>query len=119
MPWGHCPCRCRLQRRRRFQGVVDLLARHEAGDRLLDEPHTRRLLTQFATVVRATVKGNIVVALIQGALGGIAFAVLGQPGAVLWGAACGESEHDPGSLPARAGSSTAGTHAAGAAGRGF
>jgi predicted PurR-regulated permease PerM len=51
----------------------------------LHPQHTRRLLTQFATVVRATVKGNIVVALVQGALGGIAFAVLGLPGAVLWG----------------------------------
>lgn len=48
--------------------------------------HTERLMRQFATVVRATVKGNIVVALVQGALGGIAFAVLGVPGAVLWGA---------------------------------
>ena len=48
--------------------------------------HTERLLRQFATVVRATVKGNIVVALVQGALGGMAFAVLGVPGAVLWGA---------------------------------
>jgi predicted PurR-regulated permease PerM len=65
------------------------------GDRLtqsisraipLHPQHTRRLLTQFATVVRATVKGNIVVALIQGALGAVAFWVLGLPGAVLWGA---------------------------------
>jgi predicted PurR-regulated permease PerM len=52
----------------------------------LHPQHTRRLLTQFATVVRATVKGNIVVALVQGALGTVAFAVLGLPGAVLWGA---------------------------------
>jgi predicted PurR-regulated permease PerM len=43
-------------------------------------------MTQFATVVRATVKGNIVVALVQGALGSLAFWVLGLPGAVLWGA---------------------------------
>jgi predicted PurR-regulated permease PerM len=65
------------------------------GDRLvvaiqkripLREEHTHRLLTQFATVVRATVKGNIVVALIQGALGSLAFWVLGLPGAILWGA---------------------------------
>lgn len=65
------------------------------GDRLsraigrsipLRPEHTQRLLTQFATVVRATVKGNIVVALVQGALGGLAFFVLGVPGAVLWGA---------------------------------
>ena len=52
----------------------------------LHPQHTRRLLTQFATVVRATVKGNIVVALIQGALGALAFWVLGLTGAVLWGA---------------------------------
>jgi predicted PurR-regulated permease PerM len=52
----------------------------------LHPQHTRRLLTQFATVVRATVKGNIVVALVQGGLGAIAFWVLGLPGAVLWGA---------------------------------
>src|SRR5262245_45407650 len=52
----------------------------------LHPQHTRRLLTQFATVVRATVKGNIVVALVQGALGAVAFWVLGLAGAVLWGA---------------------------------
>lgn len=51
----------------------------------LHPQHTRRLLTQFATVVRATVKGNIVVALVQGALGALAFWVLGLAGAVLWG----------------------------------
>lgn len=52
----------------------------------LHPQHTERLMRQFATVVRATVKGNIVVALVQGALGGLAFFVLGLPGAVLWGA---------------------------------
>jgi predicted PurR-regulated permease PerM len=52
----------------------------------LQPQHTERLLTQFATVVRATVKGNIVVALVQGALGALAFFVLGVPGAMLWGA---------------------------------
>jgi predicted PurR-regulated permease PerM len=65
------------------------------GDRLtreivrripLHEEHTTRLLTQFGTVVRATVKGNIVVALVQGFLGGVAFLVLGVPGPMLWGA---------------------------------
>jgi predicted PurR-regulated permease PerM len=52
----------------------------------LDPQHTRRLFQQFAVVVRATVKGNIAVALVQGALGSAAFFVLGLPGAVLWGA---------------------------------
>ena len=52
----------------------------------LEANQTQRLLTQFVTVVRATVKGNIVVALIQGALGALAFWVLGLPGPLLWGA---------------------------------
>jgi predicted PurR-regulated permease PerM len=47
---------------------------------------TDRLLVQFVTVVRATVKGNIVIALIQGVLGGLAFWVLGLPAPLLWGA---------------------------------
>jgi predicted PurR-regulated permease PerM len=51
----------------------------------LNPQHRRRLFSKFVTVVRATVKGNILVAMIQGALGGIAFAVLGIPGAMLWG----------------------------------
>ena len=52
----------------------------------LKREHTQRLLKQFATVVRATVKGNIVVAVVQGALGGIAFLALGVAGPMLWGA---------------------------------
>lgn len=52
----------------------------------LYERQTGRLLGQFVTVVRATVKGNIVIALIQGVLGGLAFWVLGLPGPLLWGA---------------------------------
>ena len=47
--------------------------------------HTQYLLGMFATVVRATVKGNVVVAIVQGALGGIALAALGIKGAVFWG----------------------------------
>jgi predicted PurR-regulated permease PerM len=52
----------------------------------LRDEHKHRLLTKFATVVRATVKGNIVVAVVQGTLGGLAFWVLGVPGVMLWGA---------------------------------
>ena len=47
--------------------------------------HASYLLHKFATVVRATVKGTVVVALVQGMLGGVAFAFLGIHGAVLWG----------------------------------
>ena len=52
----------------------------------LKHEHTTRLLRQFATVVRATVKGNVVVALVQGSLGGLAFWTVGIAGALLWGA---------------------------------
>ncbi len=52
----------------------------------LQRHHKRELFAKFVTVVRATVKGNILVALIQGLLGGVALAFLGVPGATLWGA---------------------------------
>lgn len=64
------------------QRLVDTILRASP----LRQEHTMRLLGQFATVVRATVKGNVVIAIVQGALGGIAFAVLGVPGPALWGA---------------------------------
>ena len=47
--------------------------------------HKRELLARFATVIRATVKGNLLVAAIQGTLGGIAFWFLDVTGALLWG----------------------------------
>lgn len=51
----------------------------------LEEHHKRDLSGKFATVIRATVKGNVVVAASQGVLGGLIFAVLGIQGPVLWG----------------------------------
>lgn len=51
----------------------------------LGETKKRRLFNKFTRVVRATVKGNLVVALVQGTLGGAIFAVLGIPSAILWG----------------------------------
>jgi len=51
----------------------------------LHEHQSTRLVEQFATVVRATVKGNLVIALVQGGLGGLAFWALGLPGPLLWG----------------------------------
>jgi predicted PurR-regulated permease PerM len=44
------------------------------------------LLNRFSVAVRAIVKGSIVVALVQGLLGGFIFWVLGIGGAALWGA---------------------------------
>jgi predicted PurR-regulated permease PerM len=43
------------------------------------------LYSKFTTVIRATVKGNVAVAAIQGALGGLIFYFLGIQGALLWG----------------------------------
>ncbi|MGL6109277.1 MAG: AI-2E family transporter [Rubrivivax sp.] len=50
----------------------------------LAEAHKQALAQKFATVIRATVKGNIVIALIQGVLGGLALWVLDVRGALLW-----------------------------------
>jgi predicted PurR-regulated permease PerM len=44
----------------------------------------RDLFNKFITVIRATVKGNIVVAVVQGALGGLIFWLLGVHAPVLW-----------------------------------
>ncbi|NYT81073.1 AI-2E family transporter [Alcaligenaceae bacterium] len=51
----------------------------------LSEEHKQHLFRKFATVIKATVKGNVVVAATQGALGGLMFAFLGIQGALLWG----------------------------------
>ena len=51
---------------------------------LNDEDETR-MLTQFASITRATVKGTLLIGIIQGALAGIAFRVAGIEGAALWG----------------------------------
>jgi predicted PurR-regulated permease PerM len=50
----------------------------------LDPPVKARLLERFTTVIRATVKGNVLVAAAQGALGGLAFWVLGVHAPMLW-----------------------------------
>ncbi|MDS1141048.1 AI-2E family transporter [Pusillimonas sp. SM2304] len=61
------------------------LARHSKQLIPLSDEHQQHLFRKFATVVRATVKGNIVVAATQGALGGLMFWFLGIQGALLWG----------------------------------
>jgi predicted PurR-regulated permease PerM len=51
----------------------------------LDETATDRLVDQVRDVIFATVYGNVIVAIVQGGLGGLAFWVLGLPAAALWG----------------------------------
>ncbi|MDP1722877.1 MAG: AI-2E family transporter [Candidatus Gottesmanbacteria bacterium] len=51
----------------------------------LSMEHKRHLFSKFITVLRATVKGNIAVAVMQGGLGGVIFWILGIPGPLLCG----------------------------------
>jgi predicted PurR-regulated permease PerM len=44
-----------------------------------------RMVERFVSVSRATLKGILVIGTLQGTLGGIAFAVVGIPGAAFWG----------------------------------
>ena len=63
-------------------GDVVMRALHRAIP--LPTAHKLELVGKFTTVIRATVKGNLLVAAIQGALGGLAFWFLGVTGALLW-----------------------------------
>jgi len=63
------------------QKLVDLLIQALP----LGDERERLLFAKFVEVTRATVKGNLLIAVIQGALGGIIFWILGITGALLWG----------------------------------
>jgi predicted PurR-regulated permease PerM len=65
------------------------LTRH-IGEIVPLRPEQRRaLFLKFTTVIRATVKGSIVVAIVQGILGGLIFAILDIRAALLWGVVMG------------------------------
>src|SRR5690554_3652854 len=51
----------------------------------LGDERVRLLFANFAEVTRATGKGNLLIAIIQGALGGLIFWALDITGALLWG----------------------------------
>ncbi|WP_296948545.1 AI-2E family transporter [uncultured Massilia sp.] len=63
----------------------DHLARRVRQAVPLGRIYKQRLFDNFTTVIRATVKGNVLVAAAQGALGGIAFWFLDVQGPLLWG----------------------------------
>lgn len=67
-----------------FRDRDELLPRIKRASPLSPE-HTDYLLEKFTSVVKATVKGNVIIAMIQGAIGGVAFWLLGIGGALLWG----------------------------------
>ncbi len=51
----------------------------------LPNSHQDAIITRFASVARATVKGTLVIALVQGSLAGITLWAFGIDGAILWG----------------------------------
>ena len=55
----------------------------------LRSTHRRALMEQFVIVTRATIKGSLVVAIVQGLIGGLIFWTLGIPGPLLWGVLMG------------------------------
>jgi predicted PurR-regulated permease PerM len=63
----------------------DVMVQHLHRAIPLPDEQERRLFAKFAEVARATIKGTLVIGLVQGLLGGIVFAVLGIQGAVFWG----------------------------------
>jgi len=52
----------------------------------LEDGDERQLLERFTSVTRATIKGTLVIGVLQGGLAGLAFFVVGIPSAVFWGA---------------------------------
>lgn len=51
----------------------------------LQDTDERRMLDRFTSVTRATVKGTLVIGILQGGLAGLAFAAVGIPSSVFWG----------------------------------
>lgn len=51
----------------------------------LDDKDERRVLQQLTSVTRATIKGTLVIGIIQGTLAGLGFWVAGIEGAAFWG----------------------------------
>ncbi|MDD5463855.1 MAG: AI-2E family transporter [Candidatus Moranbacteria bacterium] len=51
----------------------------------LRDSHEKLLIEKFISISRATMKGTLVVGIVQGSIGGITFALVGVPSAIAWG----------------------------------
>lgn len=51
----------------------------------LRDSHEELIVLKFTSIVRATLKGTLIVGIIQGTLGGMMFAIVGVPSPVVWG----------------------------------
>ena len=67
----------------------EMLSQRIAAAAPLRASQRKALIDQFVVVIRATIKGSIVVAIVQGLIGGIVFWALGIQGALLWGVLMG------------------------------
>ncbi len=65
-----------------------LVARLHAAVPLRPE-QSAALADRFVAVIRATIKGSVIVAILQGTIGGIVFGLLGIQGALIWGVMMG------------------------------
>lgn len=61
----------------------------------LSADHLDRLVDRFVVVVRATIKGSIIVAILQGVIGGVVLWALGIEAALLWGVLMGAASLIP------------------------
>lgn len=55
----------------------------------IEGPQRAILVAKFLAVIRATIKGSLIVAVLQGTTGSLTFWILGIPGALFWGVAMG------------------------------
>jgi len=51
----------------------------------LEESHNREILHEMEATIKATLRGTVVVAFVQGIMGGVGFFVFGVPQAAFWG----------------------------------
>lgn len=51
----------------------------------LRDEHDRMLMKKFVSISRATIKGTLLVGIVQGTLGGLAFWIVGVPSPFIWG----------------------------------
>ncbi len=68
-----------------FLTMGDVLLRKILYFLPLDDCNEQRLLHRFTSVTRATIKGTLIIGIMQGGICGIAFAIAGIEGPVFWG----------------------------------
>ncbi len=68
-----------------FLTMGDVLLRKILYFLPLDDFNEQRLLHRFTSVTRATIKGTVIIGIMQGTICGIAFAITGIEGPVFWG----------------------------------